>query len=77
MPNYACAMLSTTFNVSQHGLYLATLEGLYVPGVKVYVISDFQPGSPVNYAMEGVVVRVERPEEDKWGVAIHVFPPSS
>jgi hypothetical protein len=52
----------TTFNVSQDGLHLATLAGHYVPGAKVYVITDFQPGSPINYAMEGVVVRVERLE---------------
>jgi hypothetical protein len=27
--------------------------------------------------MAGVVVRVEKLEDDKWGVAIHIFSPSS
>jgi hypothetical protein len=67
----------TTFNVSQNGLYLATVAGHYAPGVNVYVTSDFRSESPVNYAMAGVVVRVENLENDKWGVAIHFFSPSS
>lgn len=67
----------TTRNVSQDGLYLATLTGHYVPGVNVYVTSNFQPGSPMNYAMVGVVVRVEKLKDDKWGVAIRIVSPSS
>jgi hypothetical protein len=67
----------TTFNVSQGGVYLATLAGHYAPGVSVYLTSDFQPGSPMTYAMTGVVVRVQELEDDKWGVAIHIFSPSS
>jgi hypothetical protein len=67
----------TTFNVSQDGLYLATSAGHYAPGMNVYVTSDFRPDSQTNYAMAGVVVRVEKLEENKWGVAIHIFSPSS
>jgi len=67
----------TTWNVSQHGLYLATAAGHYAPGMNVYVTSDFQSDSTVDYAMAGVVVRVEKLENDQWGVAIHIFSPSS
>jgi len=67
----------TTYNVSKEGLYLATSAGHYVPGMKVYVTSDFQPGSPLNHAAAGVVVRVDKLEDDKWGVAIHIVPASS
>jgi len=67
----------TTFNVSQEGLYFATVAGHYAPGVYVYVMGDFQSDSPVNYPMAGLVVRVENLENDKWGVAIHFFSPSS
>ena len=73
LPPDSCA----TFNVSQDGLYVSTSSGGYVPGGNVYVTSDFQPGSPMEYAMAGVVVRVEKLEDDKWGVAIHIFSPSS
>ena len=67
----------TTLNVSRDGLYFATSEGHYAPGINVYVTSDFRPNSSINYAMAGVVVRVEKLEDDKWGVAIHIFSPSS
>src|ERR1700680_2798067 len=67
----------TTFNVSQDGLYFATLASHYAPGVNIYLTSDFQPGSPMTYAMAGVGVRVEKLKEDKWGVAIPIFSPSS
>jgi hypothetical protein len=67
----------TTFNVSQDGLYLATSADYYAPGVNVCVTSDFQSGSPMHFATAGIVIRVEKLEDKKWGVAIHIFSPSS
>jgi PilZ domain len=68
----------TTLNVSQDGLYIATSEAHYTLGINVYVTSEFHPNSLISYAMEGVVVRVDKLENEKWGVAIHIFsPPSS
>jgi len=67
----------TTINVSQDGLYFATSAVHYTPGTHVYVTSDYQPRSPINHALTGLVVRVEKLEDDKWGVAIQTFPPSS
>jgi hypothetical protein len=67
----------TTFNVSGNGLYLATLANHYAPGVNVYVTSDFRPGSLIHFATAGIIVRVDTLENDKWGVAMHVFLPSS
>jgi hypothetical protein len=67
----------TTLNVSQGGLYLVTAAAHYAPGVNVYVTSNFKSESPVNYAMSGIVVRVVKLENDKWGVAIHIFSSSS
>jgi hypothetical protein len=67
----------TTSNVSQDGLYFSTSEGHYTLGINVYVTSDFRPNSSINYAMAGVVVRVDKLENDKWGVAIHIFSPTS
>jgi hypothetical protein len=63
----------TTFDVSQDGLYFATSADHYAPGVNVYVSSDYHPGSPLNHALTGLVVRVEKLEDDKFGVAIQVF----
>src|ERR1700681_2135644 len=65
----------TTLNVSQDGLYFATSEGHYALGLNIYVTSEFRPNSLINYAIEGVVVRVDRLENEKWGVAIHILSP--
>jgi len=67
----------TTLNVSQDGVYLATLAGHYAPGATVYLTSDFQSGSPMTSAMAGVVVRVQKLEDSKWGVAIRIYSLSS
>ena len=67
----------TTFNVSQSGLYFATTAGHYIPGMSVYVTSDFQPDSPLNSTVVGAVVRIDKLEADKLGVAIHIVSPSS
>jgi hypothetical protein len=67
----------TTFNVSQTGLYFSTLAGHYIPGMSVYVTSDFQPDSPLNSTVMGTVVRIDKLESDKWGIAIHILSPSS
>jgi hypothetical protein len=63
----------STLNVSHDGLYFATSEGHYAPGMNVYVTGDFRPRSPTNYPLVGVVVRVVKLEDDKWGVAIHIY----
>ena len=67
----------TTANLSKEGLYFSTTSGHYSPGMQVYITSDYQPGSPMDHSVSGVVVRVEKLEADRWGVAIHVLPPSS
>ena len=64
-----------TFNVSQNGLYFSTSKGHYARGINVYVTSDFQSDDPMDHAVAGVVVRVEKLEGDKWGVAINTFSP--
>jgi hypothetical protein len=63
----------TTFNVSQGGLYFATSANHYVPGMNVYVTSDFQVGSPLNRSVAGAVVRIDRLEGDLYGVAVQIF----
>jgi PilZ domain len=65
---------STTFNISESGLYFATSAGHYIPGMNVYVTSDFQPGSPMNRSVAGSVVRVEELENGQFGIAIQILP---
>jgi DNA-binding NarL/FixJ family response regulator len=63
----------TTFNVSQNGLYFVTSKGHYLLGMNVYVTCDWQPDKPMDHAVVGVVTRMEKRDDDKWGVAIHIF----
>jgi len=43
--------------------------------MSVYVTTDFQPDSPLNTTFVGVVVRIDKLDTDKWGIAIHVLSP--
>jgi len=45
--------------------------------MNVYGTSDYEPDSPMSYALTVLVVRVEKLEDDKLGVAIQTFSPSS
>jgi DNA-binding NarL/FixJ family response regulator len=67
----------TTTNVSQDGIYFATSSDHYAPDMNVYVTSDYRTGSPMNHALTGLVVRVEKLEDGRWGVAIQIFSQSS
>jgi len=65
----------TTLNVSLEGLYLATSAGHYAVGMNVEVTRDFQPGSPFDLDVAGAIVRIEKLEADRFGVAIQLFSP--
>src|ERR1700686_2422624 len=63
----------TTLNVSRNGLYFATTSEHYFPGMNVIVTLNFCTDDPMQREYIGDVVRVERLEEDKWGVAIRIL----
>jgi len=67
LPSEYCSV----FNVSQVGLHFATPAGYYIPGMKVYV-GDYESEGPLN-RVAGTVVRVEKLEGEKWGVAVRLF----
>jgi hypothetical protein len=63
----------TTVSVSLDGLYLATSAGHYAVGMNVEVTRDFQPGSTFDRDVAGAIVRIEKLEADRFGVAIQLF----
>ena len=67
----------TTLNVSRVGLYFETLKDHYVPGANVYVTSDFHSESSMERTVVGVIVRVRKLKDDKWGVAVRICSPLS
>jgi hypothetical protein len=66
--------LCTTLNMSRTGLYVATSKDHYFPGMNVIVTLNF-PANPTPQQYIGDVVRLERLEESKWGVAIRILMP--
>jgi hypothetical protein len=63
----------TTLNVSRNGLYFATTTEHYFPGMNVIVTPDFRSDDTMHREYIGDVVRLERLEDGKWGVAIRIL----
>jgi hypothetical protein len=63
----------TTLNVSRNGLYFTTATGHYFPGMNVIVTPNFRPDDSMQREYIGDVVRLERLQDGKWGVAIRIL----
>ena len=63
----------TTLNVSPNGLYFTTTTGHYFPGMNVIVTPNFRQDDLMQQEYLGDVVRLERLEDGKWGVAIRIL----
>ena len=66
--------ICVTQNVSRRGFYFQSSLGQYVAGMYVYVTRNFYAGDPASREEAGHVVRVEKLEAGKWGVAIRILP---
>jgi hypothetical protein len=62
-----------TVNVSRTGLYFVTNTEHYSVGMTVIVTLNFGPDDPMHREQIGDVVRMERIDRDKWGVAIRIL----
>ena len=71
-PEYA-EEVCTTLNVSRNGLYFATTTGHYYPGMNVIVTLNYGHDDSPQREYIGDVVRLERLEASKWGVAIRIL----
>jgi hypothetical protein len=65
--------ICTSVNVSRSGLYLVTSTEHYFVGMNVIVALNFGPDDPMHREQIGDVVRVDRLEDGKWGVAIRIL----
>jgi hypothetical protein len=65
--------ICTSVNVSRNGLYLVTATEHYFVGMNVIVSLNFGPEDPLHRDQIGDVVRVEKLEDGKWGVAIRIL----
>jgi len=66
----------TTLNVSRSGVYFATTTGHYFPGMNVIVTLNYNSSDDTaQLEYIGDVVRLERLEDHKWGVAVRILMP--
>jgi len=63
----------TTLNVSRTGLYFATTTDHYFPGMNVFVTLNFRSDDLRQREYVGDVVRLDRLDAGKWGVAIRIL----
>jgi hypothetical protein len=60
-------------NVSKSGIYFVTRQKSYYPGMRVFVTFPYSsPHDPMNCEYVAQVVRVEKLENGKTGVAVHL-----
>jgi hypothetical protein len=65
--------LPISVNVSKSGIYFVTRQKSYYPGMRVFVTFPYSsPHDPMNCEYVAQVVRVEKLENGKTGVAVHL-----
>ncbi len=65
--------LPISVNASKSGIYFITRQKSYYPGMRVFVTFPFSsPHDPMNCEYVAQVVRVEKLENGKTGVAVHL-----
>src|ERR1700728_3751579 len=63
----------TTANVSRGGLYFLTPRNHYFVGMNVVVTLNFGPDDPIHREQIGDVVRIDRLDENRMGVAVRIL----
>ena len=65
--------ICSTLNVSRSGLYFVSSSDYYFLGMNVIVTLNFGPDDPMHREQIGDVVRMERIDGHKWGIAIRIL----
>lgn len=63
----------TTTNFSRTGLYFETSFGHYFAGMYVSVVRNFQRDDTVHREETAKIMRVEKINDGRWGVAIRIL----
>jgi hypothetical protein len=71
-PSYLQEVCSTV-NVSRSGLYFTTSTNHYFVGMNLIVVLNFGPDDSRHREQIGDIVRVDKLEEGKWGVAVRIL----
>jgi hypothetical protein len=66
--------LPMTINASREGIYFSTRQNSYYPGMRLFVTYPYDmPHDPLNSEYMGEVMRVEKLQDGKLGVAVQLM----
>jgi PilZ domain len=66
--------LPTSINASKEGIFFATRRATYYPGMRVFVTFPYSsPHDPMNCEYVAQVVRVDKLQNGKFGVAVNLL----
>jgi hypothetical protein len=64
--------VQSSVNSSRDGLYFATEATHYYVGMHLNVTLGYSPNDPCNYQSLGEVVRIDRLEDGRFGIAVKI-----
>lgn len=65
--------VQATLNASRDGLYFTTRAEHYYVGMRLSVIFGYAPTDRCNSASSGKVVRIDRLEDGRFGIAVEIL----
>jgi len=69
----ATVQVGETLNMARNGLYVICPENPFHVGMHVHLILGYRAGDPVQHEWVGEILRIERREDGKWGVALRIL----
>ncbi|MGB6429790.1 MAG: hypothetical protein WBF06_04340 [Candidatus Acidiferrales bacterium] len=65
--------MGETLNMTRSGLYVVCPESPYHIGMHVHLILGYRTGDPVQHEWLAEVLRIERLEDARWGIAMKIL----
>ena len=62
-----------TLNMARNGLYVLCPQNPFHIGMHVHLILGYRAGDPVQHEWVGEILRIERREDAKWGIALRIL----
>ena len=59
--------------MARNGLYVICPENPFHIGMHVHLILGYRAGDPVQHEWVGEILRIERQEGGKWGIALRIL----
>jgi hypothetical protein len=67
------AQIGETLNMARNGMYVICTENPFHIGMHVHLILGYRAGDPVQKEWLAEVLRIEKREEARWGIALRIL----